>query len=251
MRMTSIIGLACLVAILGSTRLAVLPAAEIVIVGPDNWESVVPKGKEVDAIYGDFVLRNDKLVAVIARPVPTRNANMTVKNVGGCLLDFTNRDQQNDQLGAWYPLGKAMHWRLLRMSPEVKEPNASTTAPTVAIQVATIIKDGELAAETTYELSDGADYLNISTKVVNLGSEPIAYSPTDEIRADGTVYVKGTSGDMGWAYDRWWNAAYGILAMGTVTGTDPKPVPLAADRQVSIPAGGSVVVVRAHTLLPA
>ena len=40
----------------------------------DNWELLVPRGKEVDAIYGDVVLRNDFLTAVIARPNAARPA---------------------------------------------------------------------------------------------------------------------------------------------------------------------------------
>ena len=53
-----------------------------------NWETLIPNGKEVDAIYGDMVMQNGHLRAVIANPVATRNANMTVRNVGGCLCHF-------------------------------------------------------------------------------------------------------------------------------------------------------------------
>ena len=30
---------------------------------PANWDELIPAGKEVDAIYGDYVLRNDILTA--------------------------------------------------------------------------------------------------------------------------------------------------------------------------------------------
>ena len=86
-----------------------LSAAELAVLTPESWKEFAPAGKEVDAIYGDLVLRNDRLVAVVAQPLPTRNANMTVKNVGGCLIDFTARDKQSDQLGAFFPLGKAVN----------------------------------------------------------------------------------------------------------------------------------------------
>lgn len=75
-------------------------AAEFTILCERNWDEFVPQGKEVDAIYGDFVLRNDKIVVVIANPVPGRNANMTVKDVGGCVIDLTLRGRPNDQLSA-------------------------------------------------------------------------------------------------------------------------------------------------------
>src|SRR5262245_26429846 len=78
-------------------------AAEVAILGEETWEEFIPQGKEVDGIYGDFVLRNDQIVAVIAQPLATRNANMTVRNVGGAIIDLTKRNSQNDQLSAYYP----------------------------------------------------------------------------------------------------------------------------------------------------
>ena len=59
-----------------------------------------PEGKEVDCIYGDWVLRNDKIVAVIGEAIRTRHANMSVINVGGSVVDLTERDKQSDQLSA-------------------------------------------------------------------------------------------------------------------------------------------------------
>ena len=84
---------------------AMAAAAEFAVLSPQTWEAFAPHGKEVDAIYGDYVLRNDKIVAVIAQPLATRNANMTVRNVGGCIIDLTERNAQNDQLSAYYPAG--------------------------------------------------------------------------------------------------------------------------------------------------
>ncbi|HEX4129090.1 MAG TPA: CehA/McbA family metallohydrolase [Pirellulales bacterium] len=221
-------------------QFAALPAlaAEIAILGPETWDEYVPQGKEVDAIYGDIVIRSDKLVAVIAKPVATRNANMTVKNVGGCLLDFTVRDRQNDQLGAWYPLGKAMHWEPLSTTPNVDGTATKAAADKVTVQVAATIEDEKLTAETTYELVDGADYLNVETKLTNLTVEPIDYEAIDQIRADGTVFVKGNSGKLAWSYDRWWNAAYGVVAIVSPTVGD------SAEREVTVPAKGSLTITR-------
>ena len=53
-------------------------AVEVAQLAADNWDELAPAGKEVDCIYGDYVLRNDKIVVVIAEPLPTRNANLTV-----------------------------------------------------------------------------------------------------------------------------------------------------------------------------
>ena len=78
-------------------------AADLVALSPQTWERYIPQGKEVDGIYGDFALTNDQLMAVVANPIHGRNANMTVRNVGGCLIDLTRRDRQSDQLSAYYP----------------------------------------------------------------------------------------------------------------------------------------------------
>ena len=79
--------------------------------GPPTWSpsrrrpgiDTSPQGKEVDGIYGDFALANDQIIAVVAIPRRGRNANMTVRDVGGCLIDLTRRDRQSDQLSAFYP----------------------------------------------------------------------------------------------------------------------------------------------------
>ncbi len=70
-----------------------------------------PEGKEVDAIYGDIVLRNSMLTAVIAQTKSTRHANMTVRDVSGCLIDLTAQPGQSDQLAAYYPGRKGVGYQ--------------------------------------------------------------------------------------------------------------------------------------------
>ena len=76
----------------------------VVILNEHNWDRYTPYGKEVDAIYGDAVLANAYLTAVVAEPLPTRNANMTVRDVGGSLIDLTVNEFSSDQLSCYYPL---------------------------------------------------------------------------------------------------------------------------------------------------
>jgi hypothetical protein len=75
--------------------------SDLVTLSPGTWDRYVPQGKEVDAIYGDFALVNDQIMAVIAQPRRGRHANMTVRDVGGCLIDLTRREVQSDQLSAF------------------------------------------------------------------------------------------------------------------------------------------------------
>lgn len=53
-------------------RLGSAPAAELVQLTPNNWEAYAPVGKEADCIYGDYVLKNDRLVAVVGKAVAGR-----------------------------------------------------------------------------------------------------------------------------------------------------------------------------------
>src|SRR5690349_15667146 len=73
-----------------------LRAGELVLLGSHTWDEYAPRGKEADCIYGDYSLGNDKLVAVVARPISGRNANMTIRNVGGAIIDLTRVNRQND-----------------------------------------------------------------------------------------------------------------------------------------------------------
>ena len=43
-------------------------ATDLVALSPQTWERYNPRGKEVDAIYGDFAMVNDQIVAVVANP---------------------------------------------------------------------------------------------------------------------------------------------------------------------------------------
>ncbi len=85
----------------------VVRAADLVALSPQTWDRYLPQGKEVDGIYGDFALANDQILSVVAHPRQGRNANMTVRGVGGCLIDLTRRDRQSDQLSAFYPGGSS------------------------------------------------------------------------------------------------------------------------------------------------
>ena len=82
--------------------LALALGGEIVRLSPETWDRV-PGGKEVDAIYGDWLLRNDKVVAVVAGAEPNRHAHLSLKHVQGALIDFALLSTSNDQLTGFLP----------------------------------------------------------------------------------------------------------------------------------------------------
>jgi hypothetical protein len=152
-------------------------AAELVVLDENNWDQYVPEGKEVDAIYGDFVLRNDKVVAVVAQALPTRNANMTVRNVGGCLIDLTLRERPNDQLSAFYPHGGdatmsgPLDWKEAFGSDGGDESGQAGVARLAfRLQPAEDPRDNSTKSPqyiVGYELAEGADHVTVVTKVTN------------------------------------------------------------------------------------
>lgn len=82
-------------------------SAEVFEIGDHNFEEL-PRGKEADGIVGDFVLRNDKIEAVISGNLPLRRPNMSAfygdgNHTPGCLYDLTLRDADNDQITIFTP----------------------------------------------------------------------------------------------------------------------------------------------------
>src|SRR4051812_31403685 len=154
--------------------------ADLVVLTPQTWDEFVPQGKEVDAIYGDMVLRNDKIIAVIANAVAGRNANMTVTNVGGGVIDLTLRTEMNDQLSAFYPLGKTMAWRT---AGKIEDARGQAEVKLTFRSAATPARPG---AQVTYTLKDGSPALVVETKVINSTDKPVKYALVDEVRADAS-----------------------------------------------------------------
>ena len=86
-------------------------SVEVAVLSEATWNRFVAEGKEVDAIYGDIALRNGFVTAVIAQPIATRHANMTVRDVAGALIDLAVQSSPNDQLAAFYPGKKRFAYR--------------------------------------------------------------------------------------------------------------------------------------------
>lgn len=208
-------------------------AAELTTLSPDNWDRYVPQGKEVDAIYGDYVLRNDKLIAVIGRPGVERHANLTVKNVGGALLDLTPVDAPNDQLSAYYPgasrysfvdAGQVRAWVNQQIDDNApprddagvhKTADPSVAGTTVTLQCAAEAGAGRPRVWVRYSLSDGQSFLRVDTVYENANGQPIVEDLADAIRAD-RVFEFGydAASRLFWAADDWFEQAYGVRVDG-------------------------------------
>ena len=193
-------------------------ASELAVLTAGTWEEYAPQGKEVDSIYGDFVLRNERLVAVVAKPVKGRNANTTVKQVGGAVIDLTERHRLNDQLSAFYPGARQYPLQLQGLNvldPDVKEEpgKALIEGPSVELRCISPAREGHPEIELIYSLKDGEPYLRVTSIYRNPWKSPLMISLVDEVRADNT-FEKTRDGEskLFWVYDKWFGQAYGILA---------------------------------------
>jgi hypothetical protein len=234
---------------------ACLRAAEVVELDEANWESYVPAGKEVDAIYGDHALVSDRLIAIVAKAVDTRHANMTVKNVGGALIDFTRRKAQNDQLSAFYPHGGAY-----RLEGPVEWPSEFKSADgacriafrAVPVEDTTAAQAAGLEIIVGYELAEGDDFLTVRSLITNPTDKPIQMELEDQVRADGEFkFGHDATLNLWWCHDEFWQQAYGVQPADdkfAVRNKDPeekRPV-----RLLYAPAtGGDALVIEPETWL--
>lgn len=190
-------------------------AAEAVLLTNQNWDRFAPPGKEADCILGDYALRSDRLMVVIGQPQSWRNANMTVRQVGGAVIDLTTTDQPNDQLSAYYPgmrrhaftkaeitqgKGKKVVLRCLAPAQPAKPETKAEAQPEVTLN---------------YELEDGQPYLLVRSAFKNTFDQPLDVLLEDDLRADGfDQKVKTGPTDLFWVHDHFFEQAYGLIADG-------------------------------------
>lgn len=182
-----------------------LHGAEIIQLTAENYDQLCPKGKEVDAIYGDYLMRNDVVVAVIAQPTAWRNANMTVRDVAAAVIDLTLVDEQNDQLSAFYPDARQFEYR------EVEVVKAK--GEQVAIRFTSPATPERPSATLIYTMADGEAWIQVVTVYHNETDKQLSGHLRDEVRADNT-FTKVADGPCKywWADDIYWRQAYGVFA---------------------------------------
>ena len=187
-----------------------LNGSEVEQLTPENWDKYVPAGKEVDAIYGDYVLQNDIFTAIIAQPTPTRNANLTIREVGGCVLDLTRHDSNNDQLGCYYPTGQQFSFTNPKQVDIVL---AEEGLPAQAeLHITSQKESNGTFARVFYSIRNGDPTLKVITQFHNDSEKPVKLNLQDSIRAD-SPFVLGSDANMFWANDQWFKQAYGIWSV--------------------------------------
>ena len=208
-------------------------AADVQILTQRNISQLVPGGKEVDAIIGDVILRNDVVSVVIAAPSALRNANLTTRTVGGCIIDLVRNDSQNDQLTCLFinALAHEFHsWEGASVSvdeaaiPAYSKTRGGTLVPgfapksgeSVSFTVVSNPNDDNTVASITYSLTDGRPFVDVVVSLTNQHKTNVAtLNIADSIRADRT-FIFGVHDGLYWASDDWFKYAVGILPTGSV-----------------------------------
>lgn len=163
-------------------------AAESFELGEANFDQR-PGGKEADAIVGDFVLRNDKVEAVVSGNLPLRRANMSTFYgedgiTPGCLYDLTLSGADNDQITVFAPCGQRGAINYVRIVADGGEGEAVVEAYVSAA------KAGGLSRRHEYRLRDGWQGVLVVTTLANEGAEPKKVAIGDnwtQMRSKGSV----------------------------------------------------------------
>ena len=216
-------GLLLVAVVLGLARSTERPSrVELGLLQEATWADLAPEGKEVDAIYGDLVLRNEHLTAVIAQPIASRHANMTVRDIAGALLDLTVRDYQSDQLSALYPGRREFPFRSWSATVDGEavslEQLQTADGQRAAITVTAAAGEGRPQVDVTWSLAAGARHLEMTTQYTNMTDRPLTVALRDDMRADGGQedMVRSPNGKVPlvWVHDRFWEQAWGVEAVG-------------------------------------
>lgn len=161
-----------------------VPAAEVFEAALGR-ETELPKGKEADGILGDFVLRSDKVEALISQNSPGRKANMSTFYgedgvTPGCLYDLTLRGANNDQLVIYAPCGHGP-------VSYVKKVESKEAGSAAVESVTTAAKNGGVYKRHEYRVQDGVQGIYITTTVRNETDKPqIVFTKDDFTRFDST-----------------------------------------------------------------
>ena len=139
----------------------------------DNVDQM-PSGKEADGLPGDFVLRNNKIHALVSGTQPFRRANMTTDYssvLQGCLYDLDLRDAGNDQLTALRPGGESGY--LSRVA--IVDERSGGAAVLEAVRNAAV-GDG-LYSRHEYRLEADWQFLLVTSTYENDSEESVLIAP--------------------------------------------------------------------------
>ena len=182
-----------------------LRGAEVKVIYPEFAPEI--DGKEVDWIYGDYVMTNESITVVVAAPIATRDANLTVRQIGASILDISLNEPSNDQLSAYIPT----RGNYLFHDPSQVETGRDEEGVFWKCRSSrTIAQDGTFAT-VTYRLRDGEPFLRVSVEI--RGKDIRRVKAVDGVRADRT-FKFSASGDLAICEDPFFRQCIGFTGAG-------------------------------------
>ena len=170
-------------------------APEVFEVGAHNKDQL-PKGKEADGIIGDYVLRNDRVEAVISGNLPLRRPNMSnfygaTGMTPGCLYDLTLRGTANDQITIFAPSSQQGFVSHVRIVKDGRDGEAVIETVTSGVT-----STNRLYKRHEYRLRDGWPGVLVVTTLRNDGAALLTGSVDDRA---ATFTRTGTALGINWA----------------------------------------------------
>ena len=159
-------------------KLDTASAADVRVIYPEFAPKIA--GKEVDWIYGDYLLSNDQITTVIAAPISTRDANLTVRQIGASIIDLTLNRPSNDQLSAFIPCAA----RYLFHDPSLVEIGREGNRVFWRCHSSSSAANDGSSATVEYSLADGDSFLGVKVSV--RGVKSAGFQAFDAVRADRT-----------------------------------------------------------------
>ncbi|MEL6108305.1 MAG: CehA/McbA family metallohydrolase [Planctomycetota bacterium] len=155
-----------------------LRGAEVRVIYPELEPTIA--GKEVDWIYGDYVMKNDQITLIIAAPIVTRDANLTVRQIGASILDISLNEPSNDQLSAFIPtMGNYVFH-----DPSKVETGRENDGVFWKCRSSKSLRGDGTAATVTYRLRDDDPF--VTATIVVTGEKARQVRAVDGVRADRT-----------------------------------------------------------------
>jgi len=148
------------------------PTRAVEVGSHDAW--ILPRGKEADGILGDFVLRNDRIEALVAGNLPGRRANMMHDRdevIPGTLFDLDLRAASNDQITSFRPGHLSGRVSYVRIAEEIGDGSAAVET----VRTATL--GGGVYEKHLYRLGPGWQHLEITSTFRNEAGEPRVVRP--------------------------------------------------------------------------
>ena len=177
---------------------------------------MVPKGKSTDAVDGDWIMKNDKVIAVIGNAIYGREANFRAQSIQGAVIDFTSLVDNNDRLDAYYPQGYPAEDS--RRNPAVFankiEIIKSKGREIILRAIRNPTDKVPYESVTEYSLKDGENFLRVKTIYVNPSKQKVSLTFADKLRLDYDTKDASPLGKhkLVFMYDKWFNVAYGIYS---------------------------------------